>query len=79
LFILLHLPKGCLEDSAVAKNSDLMRLAFIVSHPIQYYVPIYRDLAKRIRQVDETKRPRDEKLRRPKGEETKRRRRHKAR
>ena len=24
-----------------------MRLAFIVSHPIQYYVPIYRDLAKR--------------------------------
>jgi glycosyltransferase involved in cell wall biosynthesis len=30
-----------------------MRLAFIVSHPIQYYVPIYRDLAKRIRQVDE--------------------------
>jgi glycosyltransferase involved in cell wall biosynthesis len=30
-----------------------MRLAFIVSHPIQYYVPIYRDLAKRIRQVGE--------------------------
>jgi len=26
-----------------------MRLAFIVSHPIQYYVPIYRDLAKRAR------------------------------
>ena len=24
-----------------------MRLAFIVSHPIQYYVPIYRDLANR--------------------------------
>jgi glycosyltransferase involved in cell wall biosynthesis len=24
-----------------------MRLAFIVSHPIQYYVPIYRELAKR--------------------------------
>ena len=23
-----------------------MRLAFIVSHPIQYYVPIYRELAK---------------------------------
>jgi glycosyltransferase involved in cell wall biosynthesis len=35
-----------------------MRLAFIVSHPIQYYVPIYRDLAKRIRQADE--RPKDE-------------------
>ena len=27
-----------------------MRLAFIVSHPIQYYVPLYRELAKRIRQ-----------------------------
>ena len=26
-----------------------MRLAFIVSHPIQYYVPIYRELAKRAR------------------------------
>ena len=26
-----------------------MRLAFIVSHPVQYYVPIYRDLAKRAR------------------------------
>jgi glycosyltransferase involved in cell wall biosynthesis len=24
-----------------------MRLAFIVSHPIQYYVPVYRELAKR--------------------------------
>lgn len=24
-----------------------MRMAFIVSHPIQYYVPLYRDLAKR--------------------------------
>ena len=33
-----------------------MRLAFIVSHPIQYYVPIYRDLAKRIRQGDERRR-----------------------
>ena len=30
-----------------------MRLAFIVSHPIQYYVPIYRELAGRIRQADE--------------------------
>ena len=27
-----------------------MRLAFIVSHPIQYYVPIYRELAKRLRE-----------------------------
>jgi glycosyltransferase involved in cell wall biosynthesis len=27
-----------------------MRLAFIVSHPIQYYVPIYRELAKLVRQ-----------------------------
>jgi glycosyltransferase involved in cell wall biosynthesis len=27
-----------------------MRLAFIVSHPIQYYVPIYRELAKRVRE-----------------------------
>lgn len=35
-----------------------MRLAFIVSHPIQYYVPIYRGLAERIRQADE--RPKDE-------------------
>ena len=26
-----------------------MRLAFIVSHPVQYYVPIYRELAKRAR------------------------------
>ena len=26
-----------------------MRIAFIVSHPIQYYVPIYRELARRIR------------------------------
>ena len=30
-----------------------MRLAFIVSHPIQYYVPIYRGLTERIRQADE--------------------------
>jgi glycosyltransferase involved in cell wall biosynthesis len=30
-----------------------MRLAFIVSHPIQYYVPVYRGLAERIRQADE--------------------------
>jgi glycosyltransferase involved in cell wall biosynthesis len=35
-----------------------MRLAFIVSHPIQYYVPIYRGLAERMRQADE--RPKDE-------------------
>ena len=35
-----------------------MRLAFIVSHPIQYYVPIYRELAKRIREAE--KRPGDE-------------------
>ena len=28
------LPRGCLP----------MRLAFIVSHPMQYYVPIYREL-----------------------------------
>ena len=27
-----------------------MRLAFIVSHPVQYYVPLYRELAKRIGQ-----------------------------
>ena len=27
-----------------------MRIAFIVSHPIQYYVPIYRELAKRLRE-----------------------------
>ena len=27
-----------------------MRLAFIVSHPVQYYVPIYRELAKLARQ-----------------------------
>lgn len=26
-----------------------MRIAFIVSHPIQYYVPVYRELARRIR------------------------------
>ncbi|MFM6129661.1 MAG: glycosyltransferase, partial [Sphaerospermopsis kisseleviana] len=26
-----------------------MRLAFIVSHPVQYYVPIYRELERRIR------------------------------
>ena len=30
-----------------------MRLAFIVSHPIQYYVPIYRGLAERIGLADE--------------------------
>lgn len=28
-------------------KNPIMRLAFVVSHPIQYYVPIYRDLAKR--------------------------------
>jgi glycosyltransferase involved in cell wall biosynthesis len=47
-----------------------MRIAFIVSHPVQYYVPIYRELAKRIHQVDErlrdeeTKRSNDQKLKR---------------
>lgn len=34
-----------------------MRIAFIVSHPIQYYVPIYRELAKLARQ--RTAGPRD--------------------
>jgi glycosyltransferase involved in cell wall biosynthesis len=43
-----------------------MRLAFIVSHPVQYYVPIYRGLAERIRQADE--RPEDQELERPKDE-----------
>jgi glycosyltransferase involved in cell wall biosynthesis len=47
-----------------------MRLAFIVSHPIQYYVPIYRGLAERIRQADE--RPKDEELTGLKGEELER-------
>jgi glycosyltransferase involved in cell wall biosynthesis len=39
------------------KNSDVMRLAFIVSHPIQYYVPIYRELARRIRHTADGIRP----------------------
>jgi glycosyltransferase involved in cell wall biosynthesis len=52
LILVVYLPQS------VAKNSDVMRLAFIVSHPIQYYVPIYRELAGRIRQADE--RPKDE-------------------
>jgi len=34
-----------------------MRIAFIVSHPIQYYVPVYRELAKLARQ--RTTEPRD--------------------
>jgi glycosyltransferase involved in cell wall biosynthesis len=48
-----------------------MRIAFIVSHPIQYYVPIYRELERRIRQADErlkdeeTKRSNDQELKRP--------------
>jgi glycosyltransferase involved in cell wall biosynthesis len=47
-----------------------MRLAFIVSHPIQYYVPVYRGLVERIRQADE--RAKDEKLTGLKGEELER-------
>jgi glycosyltransferase involved in cell wall biosynthesis len=47
-----------------------MRLAFIVSHPIQYYVPVYRGLAERIRQADE--RPKDQELTGLKGEELER-------
>ncbi|MFM7374009.1 MAG: glycosyltransferase family 4 protein, partial [Chthoniobacterales bacterium] len=34
-----------------------MRLAFIVSHPVQYYVPIYRELERRIRHTADGIRP----------------------
>ncbi|MFM8888106.1 MAG: glycosyltransferase family 4 protein [Chthoniobacterales bacterium] len=37
----------CREPFAV--SFPTMRLAFIVSHPVQYYVPIYRELGRRIR------------------------------
>ena len=40
-----------------------MRLAFIVSHPIQYYVPIYRELEGRIRQTDDCQRTTDDSAR----------------
>jgi glycosyltransferase involved in cell wall biosynthesis len=38
---------NCLETSAPAARSRKRRLAIVVSHPIQYYVPLYQQLAKR--------------------------------